>query len=355
MDIASKNGLATGVVSMADFTDATPATFLSHSDSRNKNQKIAKGVSASNVDVIISGGLNYAFSNTTFEYLLDWNGNPVYSEMENDDVFEMLQDAGYDTYLGKEAKRPFLSDESSEKAFYALTDGNMPFNYVRKSAENKETYRDLPDLNEMAEKAIRSLEKDEDGFMLMLEASAIDDAAHYGRVDYLSAEMGELDRTLAVIFDFYQAHPDDTLIILTADHETGNEILSEEKFAKLEQIAGGVPWDQSIADIDKFILDNFQRQVYSDKVVLSLDCIAQDYYGNDYENRLYGAAAIMDIIYEQCGFNLRSLDHSHQDVPLYVTGFGSEAFEEAQSIMEISDIICDLLEFENTLGEKYSE
>ena len=75
-------------------------------------------------------------------------------------------------------------------------------------------------LGEMTQKAIDILSKNENGFFLMVEGSLIDDAGHFGELDFLLSEMIEFDDAIKVGLDFAKKN-EDTLVIATADHETG--------------------------------------------------------------------------------------------------------------------------------------
>jgi alkaline phosphatase len=76
--------------------------------------------------------------------------------------------------------------------------------------------------------AIEQLSKDPDGFFLMVEGSQIDWAAHDNEGDYLVAEMLDFENVIAVVMDFAEKDGN-TLVVVTADHETGGFTLSEKK------------------------------------------------------------------------------------------------------------------------------
>jgi len=350
MDIAKSYGFATGVVTQADITDATPATFLSHSDSRRKNVALANDIFTSNVDFIMGGGLDSMFSNKTSDYMLDWSNNKVYTDGKHIDAHETLKENGYTVYLGMEGLDPFYSEIIHEKTVYAVEEGNLPFNYIRKQKDNSQEFKNLPELSEIVQKAIDSLIFDEDGFIIMVEQSTIDDAGHVKTPSFVAAEMGVMEDTLITIMDFYQEHPDDTLVILTADHETGDHVYNETKFLEASNIKETLPWDGSIDNVNEFLRSNFGVQCAEKNLTLSNEYLANDFFGNEFENKMCATSSIVVAIEEALSIKIQTDYHSNQDVPLYATGFGSQSFLTADSIQDISHILCDIMDWEDILG-----
>src|SRR5690606_38656568 len=99
--------------------------------------------------------------------------------------------------------------------------------------------RDIPHLAEMTDAALKILSKNEKGFFLMVESSMPDMISHANEhiddtkgapkaIEVLVREMLEVERTVNVIEAFVKTHPD-TLVIVTADHETGGLVIDEDK------------------------------------------------------------------------------------------------------------------------------
>jgi len=352
MDIAKQNGLSTGVITQADLTDATPATFLSHDANRGKNQALANDIHTSNVDFIMGGGLSYMFNSINTPLKMSWTYKKVVSNAKVMDPYKNLTESGYAIYLGNEGIDQFNSSNTDEKAIYSVESGNLPFSYIRKNPENYERLKPLPELREMTQKAIDSLIHNENGFIMMVEQASIDDAGHQKNSSYIAAEMGVMNETLKTIMEFYNEHPDNTLIILTADHETGNHNFSEEKYALLNNVSSGLPWDKSSDDINSYLLDNFGSKAYEDIIDQTKSYIESDFFNSDFENKMYGSAHIVSRIQTSLGLKLRSDQHSLQPVPLYTIGFGAQAFLENDSIDDIPHTICDIMGFEDILGSK---
>ncbi|MCB0218678.1 MAG: alkaline phosphatase, partial [Chrysiogenetes bacterium] len=91
-------------------------------------------------------------------------------------------------------------------------DDNMPY--------EKDGVGELPHLSEMARAALEILETDPDGFFLMIEGGRIDHAGHENDIERLGPEVAEFDRAVQVALEWAKGR-EDTLILVTADHETG--------------------------------------------------------------------------------------------------------------------------------------
>ncbi len=192
-EIAHKNGRSIGVVSSSAVTHATPASFVAHNISRNNYYQIAEDFIANEPDVFIGGGKRF-FTNRP----------------DGRDLIKELEDKDYDLYYNVED----LLDADSEKMAALLADEHMP-----KISQGR---GDM--LSYGAIKAIQTLSKNENGFFLMIEASQIDWAAHDHDTKYIVEETIDLDRTLGVVLD-YAKRIGETLVIVTADHETGGMTL----------------------------------------------------------------------------------------------------------------------------------
>ncbi|GHT14981.1 alkaline phosphatase [Bacteroidia bacterium] len=186
--IASKNGQSTGVVVSCDLTHATPASFIAHQPNRNMTEEIANDYANSDVTVCIGGGRN------NFEQRKD--GRNITAEMKSKGyqvAYSMDEVAKV-----KSGKLLGLVAEKHPAAFPER--GNM-----------------LPDA---VSAALDILKNNEKGFFLMVEGSQIDWGGHAKNQEQVINEMLDFDRTIKVAFDFAEKNPN-TLVVITADHETG--------------------------------------------------------------------------------------------------------------------------------------
>jgi alkaline phosphatase len=188
-EIAYKSGLATGVLSTSSVTHATPASFVAHNSGRGNYEDIAKDFLNGTVDVFIGGGEDH-----------------FRKRSDNDDLTLKLEKQGYDVVYNIDD----LKKSNSRKIAGLLAKDQMI-----KASDGRAGM-----LPEMTGKAIEILSKDRDGFFLMVEGSMIDWGAHEKNLDYTVAEMIDLDNAIGVAKEFAEMNGE-TLIVVTADHETG--------------------------------------------------------------------------------------------------------------------------------------
>jgi len=194
MEIAHKNGLATGIISTSAITHATPASFVAHNTSRGNYEDIAKDFLNGTLDLFIGGGEDH-----------------FRSRKDSVDLTLNLTEQGYNVVYSIEE----LKNTKSQKIAGLLAKGHLP-----KASEGREGV-----LEEMTRKAIETLSKNKNGFVLMVEGSMIDWGGHDQDLDYIVAEMIDLDNAIGVATD-YATRKKNTLVIVTADHETGGLTLT---------------------------------------------------------------------------------------------------------------------------------
>ncbi len=353
MDIAKANGLSTGVISTTSLVDATPSTFLSHAASRSMHDTMIEGILTSEVDFIAGGGLDMMFTESDIPdiYKRGAANDPV-TRYANENIAWEMEALGYDTYLGLPGAKRFLSAETmGDKTLAVFTRGNTPFYYIQHMPQFAERAQYTPALAEIAEKGIMALSANEDGFCLMIEEGAIDDACHAENTKYIAAEMGELDRMLKVVLDFYNEHPDETLIVITADHETGSFRYTEGAMDTVGEITETLPWDSDASTIRDFVYRHFKASASAAIIENSLTFIDEDTYGNAYDNRLVAAAEITAKAQYELGVRQADSFHSHKPVPLMALGVGHAAFAECDSIDDIAHVICDIAGWRDRLGQ----
>lgn len=183
LEDAESSGKATGVVTNTRVTHATPACFVAHVTSRGMEQVIAGQLLESGVDVALGGGSSYFSSLTPEDY-----GYTVVSDSTG------------------------LKSVESGKVLGLFTPSYMSYESGRESGE--------PRLSEMTARSLELLATDPEGFFLMVEGGRIDHASHDNDFDNTMTETLEFDLAVLEALEF-AAGRNDTLIIVTADHETG--------------------------------------------------------------------------------------------------------------------------------------
>ena len=187
LEIFSEKGMKTGVVVTSYITHATPASFVAKNINRNNYEEIALDISqCDKADLLIGGGRKH------FTYRND--GRNLIDEM-TDNGWKY-----YDTLVNKA--------DNNEKVLILAAEEHLPT-----SAERGDF---LPDA---ASFALENL-KNENGFFLVIEGSQIDFAGHDRDSTYLVNEMLDFNNTINIVLDFAKENPN-TLVVVTADHETG--------------------------------------------------------------------------------------------------------------------------------------
>lgn len=188
LEISNKKGYATGLVSSSSITHATPASFIAHQPHRDMAEEIAADFLNVDIDVFIGGGRKFFAERKDGRNLLEELKEKGYQ------VYTSVDDAS-DTNTGKLA---ILTAENHNETYPAR--GEM--------------------LPEATEKAIQILQNNKDGFFLMVEGSMIDWGGHDNDTEFVIQEMLDFDRAVAKALAFASSNKE-TLVVITADHETG--------------------------------------------------------------------------------------------------------------------------------------
>ncbi len=210
LEHARAAGKSTGIVCTSSLTDATPAVFTAHVPLRYDYRSIADWYASGAAEVFIGGGRKY------FEPGVDSAGTVQRSE----NVVLKLERAGYDVTYDLES---FVASRSGRIAGL-VADNDMPRMFEG---------RDPQYLARATAKAIEVLSRNPRGFVLMVEGSEIDDAGHNNSTSMVTNEILDLDRAVAVARKF-AADNGKTLIVVTADHETGGMSIIEGNLEKKE-------------------------------------------------------------------------------------------------------------------------
>ncbi len=189
LDYAVENGIATGLVSTAAITHATPAGFIANQISRNMHEEIALDFMGAPIDVFIGGG-QYHFNR----------------RKDGRDLIAELAEKGYRVALTMDEVM-----QTGSGRLAALIDTIHPPKYSEGRGEM------LPDATTAA---INLLSQNQKGFFLMVEGAQIDWGGHDNDTDYILKETLDFDRAVAKAFEFAKKDGK-TLLIVTGDHETG--------------------------------------------------------------------------------------------------------------------------------------
>ncbi len=202
-EMAEDRGMATALLTTTDLTDATPASFIARAPKRSMHGPIFDQMVASGVDLLV-GGLRTASLQT--------DGKPQGLTKEtpvplSETLRRRANQAGRLVINSLDALPPSVSDGTR----------------VLVAAPERPPHDDAfgPLMGETLRAALEMLSTDPDGFFVLAEVEETDNAGHAADTERAITAVLEGDETLRVALEFQKRHPD-TLIVLTADHDTGS-------------------------------------------------------------------------------------------------------------------------------------
>jgi len=198
VEIVEKQNIKTGLISTSSITHATPASFYAHTLSRGLQEEIASFMVTSEVDFVAGGGIKF-----------------FNKRKDERDLIAELKAKTYTidtTTLGD-----FTSIKEASKVAFLLAN-----NHMQPIAKGRGDF--LPEATELG---IQFLNKDADStnFFMMVEGSQVDWGGHANDADYLISELIDFDNAIGKALDFAEKDGN-TLVIVTADHETGGFTLA---------------------------------------------------------------------------------------------------------------------------------
>tara|TARA_B100000927_G_scaffold291427_1_gene293574 strand:- start:328 stop:1635 length:1308 start_codon:yes stop_codon:yes gene_type:complete len=207
-----KYGFVSSLISTSEITHATPAAFASHVDLRWKTDEISKQMKESDVMTILGGGRHF--------FLPEEMGG------KRDDGVDLLSEVKKShTLLTNINELTNFDFSDNGKVMGLFADEHL------RDIEKPENHSLEPTSSEMLDFAIkRSLNFQDqgcNGFFIMVEGSQVDWAGHANNINYLKQEMKDFDEAVQQALDFAKTNKD-TLVLVTADHETGGLLIEPE-------------------------------------------------------------------------------------------------------------------------------
>lgn len=334
LERAKQQGKATGLVTTAEVTDATPAAYASHVEDRSQKDEIAKQFyeerinDQHTVDVILGGGAKYFGK-------------------DNDNVDKKFEKDGYDVVTTKEA----LAEADSDQVLGLFADKNMPLQI--------DAPDDDPSLKEMQQAALDRLSKNDEGFFLMVEGASIDKQGHSNDVTGAMSEMQGFEQAFEDAMNYAQEHPD-TLVVATADHSTGglsvgkghDYVWHADKVRSMkhsgqwmtDQIAAGESIEDTLQqgygfDVGHKAIQNIKKE--ANQLAKLDENKEQEQYDKQYQKL---QDTIQQPINDASRTGWTSYGHTGVDVNTYAYGPGSEAFRGHIDNVENAEHIFNFLE-----------
>lgn len=344
-------GYKVGIVTSVNLDHATPAAYYSHVPARSQYYNIGLDLIKSGFDYFAGGA-----------FLSD--SSKEVTEQGKDKITALAQKNGY-TVADTTQEFNALTYNSGKTIVTApnseLENGSGALKY---NLDRKESELTLADLTK---KGIDMLYKDSKGFFMMVEGGKIDWACHANDAASTIQDTMAFDDSIKVAVDFYNKHPNDTLIIVTGDHETGgltigfagtnydtylekltNQKMSYTEFDKLikNYKANNTIFAEALKDVKKYFglittndvdAKNKPEMVLTDYELERLEkaydlSMKKDKVTlNQKEYVLYGtyepfSVTLTHVLNNKSGISFSSYSHTGLPVPLFAKGQGQELF-----------------------------
>ncbi|MGW2931007.1 alkaline phosphatase [Streptomyces sp. NPDC001156] len=219
---AKAAGKATGLVTTAQVTDASPAAFFANTANRSAQDEIARQyIEVSKPDVILGGGE---------DWWLPAGDAGAFKDQPAEDPSEASKGTKGD--LIKKAQKAGYSYVSSADQLNRAKDGKLLGLFANEEMFQQrpegqgDVYSPVVGLSMMTSKALSTLDKNKKGFFLMVEEEGTDEFGHSNNGTRVLQSMQELEKAVAVARAYVATHPD-TLLVVTGDHETGGLAVEE--------------------------------------------------------------------------------------------------------------------------------
>lgn len=342
---AKKAGRKVGIATSVSVDHATPAAFYAHQPNRSRYYEIALDLPKAGFDFYAGSG--FLKPTTTAD------------KKEAPNVFPIIEEAGYTIARGLDEYKEKAAD--AKKMILIQKEGAEP-SCLPYAIDHEEGDLTLP---EITESAVSFLSKgNKKGFFLMVEGGKIDWACHSNDPVTVFEEVIDLDNAVRVAYEFYKKHPKETLIVVTADHETGgmglgigkyelhlksllNQKQSQDLLSKAitdlrKDKAGKASWNE-IKDLltekmgfwkelpltweqEKMLRDEYEQSFVKNKVF--------------FEESLYArteplAAAARKVMSQIAMVGWTSSSHTAGYVPVFAIGAGADLFTGKMDNTEI--------------------
>lgn len=285
-------GIPVGVISTVSLDHATPGAFYANSVKRSDYYSIAVQVADSDFEFFGGGGFI----------------NPMGKKGDKKSAYEVIQESGYLLAAGLDDFKS--KKDKAEKILLLQNEGveshELPYAIDRKEGDMK--------LADLISSAVEFLEG-EDGFFMMAEAGRIDWAAHSNDGKGTILEVLDLAEAVEVAYQFYLKHPEQTLIVITADHETGGIALGYEKGYNM-------------------YFDKFDSQKVSKDNTVS---------ATSYEAGTGKAKEEVDQLNKEARLGWTTSSHTAGNVPVFAVGAGSGLFAGKMDNTDIPKKICSAM------------
>ena len=345
-----EQGWGVGIMTSVTIDHATPSSHYAHTPSRNNYYIIGTQLAESGFDF---------FGGSGFDQPQDKN-NPAAPNL-----YDLCEQKGYVLAGGyADAKAKIGAQKMLLVPAEYLTDRSRHAGALPYAIDRKEGDLSLP---EIVEVAIAQLST-HDQFFMMAEGGKIDYASHANDGGTVLREVLDFDNAIRVAYDFYMQHPDETLIVVTADHETGGmalgnsdytlnlKVLAEQKcssdllsdqLSALQKEAGKyLTWEQVKEVISKNTGLYTVVEISKEEDQLLQAAFEQMMQHQGVEKSLYKdinalASKALALLNQKSRLGWTSKGHTASAVPVFAIGVGAERFTGWHDNSEIAPLIYE--------------
>ena len=361
-EYAKEAGKKIGVITSVSLDHATPAAYYAKVPSRSQYY-----------DIAVQG-----LTGTTLDYLAGGSFLKPDGDGTQENLFELAKANGFTVANTNEAIRALDANSGRVLAIDPNTADSQSLNYEIDRVRKVNAGEDILSLADYVKAGINVLDN-ENGFFMMCEGGKIDWSGHANDAATSIHETIAFSDAVQVAVDFAAEHPDETLIIVTADHETGgmtigfattaydthftyltNQTISFTNFdAVIEQLREqNATFEDAMAEVTRYYglttepdqdLSLTEADVESLKAAYELSMIPKDERKlGDEEALLYGgyepfSMAVSHIINNKAGLSYTSYAHTGLQIPVYAMGVGAEAFSGLYDNTDIFNRTMDVM------------
>ena len=272
-----------GIATSVGLNHATPASFFGHNIKRGNYYAIGQEIPQSGFEFFAGGGLLHPMGKDS---------------CESKSLYDIVAEGGYTIANGY---ADFQAKKDADKILLVQSEGSDQIcPYALGRPEGALT------LSQIVTAAITVLERNPKGFFLMAEGGLIDWTAHSQDLAGTIFETLDFDEAIAVAYAFYQRHPKETLIVVTADHETGGIALGRKGY-----------------NYDLTVIDKIKNASATTDV---------EQYMNDQVS--------IDSVNEEARIGWTTTSHSGGPVPVWAIGTHAQLFAGRQDNTDIPKKIC---------------
>ncbi len=337
-------GFGVALVTNVAPDDATPAAFYAHAASRGMFHEIGLQAARSKVDFL--AGSNLRGTRTNGKY------NGLYEEFAKH---------------GMEVTRSMADARNTKSRRVLLLDSDTLVGHTGHAIDNRGNENTLPAVTELA--INHMIKNTPERFFMMVEGGNIDWAGHANDGATIVKETLCFDEAVAEAMKFFRAHPDETLIVITADHETGGmsvgqastgyncytdyvdcQHVSKDEFGNLckKILVDNTPytWEQMKEYLTEKLefwgripVSEHREEILKEKFTktfITRDGSVNHTLYNDFPEF---AQEVFDIVNRRAGFGFTTGNHSGNPVPVFAIGVGAELFGGVNDNIDLPNLI----------------